>query len=233
MKIGAITLTSWARLAILTTSAWRMKELKNMPIGERVLEVVDLLEAACGRSRTRAAAAGAIPDVPLVVRDVDGARVRPAGLRRPGSAPPRPRCGGRCRARRPGSARSRSRGCRCRCGARCSRSRRRRRLEDGPVPADPVGVGAEVAGPGGDQLDGVVDAAHRLGGFEGELGVVLGVLVAQLPGAVDLVAEAPVLHAVRLVAAVLPALLRPVGVAGLVACTRPSSARPRSCRARR
>ena len=32
MKMGAMTFTSWARFAIFTTSAWRMKELRNMPM---------------------------------------------------------------------------------------------------------------------------------------------------------------------------------------------------------
>ena len=60
----------------------------------------------------------------------------------------------------------------------------------------------------------VVGAAHGLGRLQGELGVVLRVLVAELPGPVDLVAQAPDLDVPGLVAAVLAPLLRPVGVAG-------------------
>ena len=59
-------------------------------------------------------------------------------------------------------------------------------------------VGRPVRCAGGDELDGRV---HQLHGF-GELGIGAGVfgggLVADLPGAVDLVADAPVAHVVRL-----------------------------------
>ncbi len=135
--------------------------------------------------------------------------------------------------RRPGSVRSCSRGCRCRCAARCSRYRcgaARGRCGSRSIQS---ASGAEVGGAGGDQLDGRVDAAHGLGGFEGELGVVLGVLVAELPGAVDFVAEAPVLDALGLVAAVLAALLRPSRCCAIRWCTRPTRGLPRWCRVRR
>ena len=89
-------------------------------------------------------------------------------------------------------------------------------FEHRAVPADPVRARTEVRRAGSDQPDRPVGAAHRLGGLERELGVVLRVLVAELPGPVDLVAQPPDLDAPRLVAAVLAPLLRPVGVAGLV-----------------
>ena len=89
-------------------------------------------------------------------------------------------------------------------------------VEHGAVPAHPVRARPEVRGAGGDELDRRVGAAHGLGRLQGELGVVLGVLVAELPGPVDLVAQAPDLDVPGLVAAVLAPLLRPVGVAGFV-----------------
>ena len=65
-------------------------------------------------------------------------------------------------------------------------------LEHGPVPAGPIRAGAEIRGAGGDQLDAGVGPLHQLGGFQGELAVVLGAAVAHLPGTVHLVAQPPV-----------------------------------------
>ena len=64
-------------------------------------------------------------------------------------------------------------------------------------------------------------AAHRDGGYQRELRVVLSVLVAELPGPVDLVAQAPHFDVPRLLAPVLGALLRPVGRTRLVAVLHP------------
>ncbi len=81
------------------------------------------------------------------------------------------------------------------------------RLEDRPVPADPVG--AVVARAAGDQADRRIDGAHDLGRLEREPRVLAGRLVAELPRAVHLVAEAPVLHAVGRRVAVLAPLVGP------------------------
>ena len=62
-----------------------------------------------------------------------------------------------------------------------------------------------------------IDQAHRLGGLRRDPAVLVGRLVADLPVAVHLVAQAPDPHAVRLGRAVLHPQVRPVGTAGMVA----------------
>ena len=57
---------------------------------------------------------------------------------------------------------------------------------------------AATGGAARHEFDGRVELAHRLRGARGELAVVHGVAVAQLPRAVHLVAEAPHLHTERL-----------------------------------
>ena len=90
-------------------------------------------------------------------------------------------------------------------------------FEHRAVPAGPIRIGAEVGAPGGDQLDVGVGPLHQLGGFQGELAVVFGAAVAHLPGAVHLVAQAPIGH--------FPGLLR-----GRSACAAASwRCLPRSC----
>ena len=81
--------------------------------------------------------------------------------------------------------------------------------------------GAEVGGAGGDQLDGGVGPLHQLGGFEGELAIVLGAAVAHLPGAIHLVAEAPELDLPGIAAAVLAAQAGHGGVFGGIAVLDP------------
>ncbi len=84
------------------------------------------------------------------------------------------------------------------------------RVEDRPVPANPVRIGPEVGGAAGDQLDAGILPPHGHGRDQRELSVVLRVLVAELPGPVDLVAEAPDLDVPRLLPAVLGTLLGPI-----------------------
>ena len=62
----------------------------------------------------------------------------------------------------------------------------------------------------------LVEGAQGLGGLVGEMAVFVGGLVADLPGAVHLVAEAPELDVPRLLAAVLLAQVAPVGAARVV-----------------
>ncbi|MGI3197975.1 hypothetical protein ACRJ4W_03440 [Streptomyces sp. GLT-R25] len=64
-----------------------------------------------------------------------------------------------------------------------------------------------AGGAAGDQFDGGVDLPHRAGGLGGDPSVLLGGLVAGLPGAVHLVAEAPHLDAERVLVAVRDPLL--------------------------
>ncbi len=94
-------------------------------------------------------------------------------------------------------------------------------FEHRAVPADPVGVGVVVRRTGCDQLDRAIGPAHRFRGFAGELGVVFGVLVTDLPGTVELVAESPILHRPRFVAAVLAAQIGERGVARFVGVLDP------------
>ena len=68
-----------------------------------------------------------------------------------------------------------------------------------------------------DQLDGRIDQSHRLGGLRRDPAVLRGRLVADLPVAVHLVAQAPHAHVVRLGRAVLYPLVGPVRAAGVVA----------------
>lgn len=82
-------------------------------------------------------------------------------------------------------------------------------LQHGTVPVDPVAV--VVARPGHDEFDVPVDPLHQLGRLEGELAVILGVLVPHLPLAVHLVAQGPVFHLVGFLVAVTAAQVRPVG----------------------
>ena len=94
-------------------------------------------------------------------------------------------------------------------------------LEHGAVPGGPVAAGAEVRGTGGDQLHRGVRPLHELGGFEGELAVVLGAAVAHLPGAIHLVAESPHLHLPGIASTVLAAQAGHGGVFGGIAVLHP------------
>ena len=89
-------------------------------------------------------------------------------------------------------------------------------VEDGRLPGAEARHAA-MAGAADDQLDGRIDPLHQLGGLGGDSAVLLGGLVAHLPGAVHLVAEAPEFHAVRLLKAVSPPQIAPGGAAGMVA----------------
>src|ERR1019366_8486366 len=94
-------------------------------------------------------------------------------------------------------------------------------LENRAVPGGPVRAGAEVGRAGGDQLDGGVGPLHELGGFEGELAIVVGAAVAHLPGAIHLVTEAPELDLPGIAASVLAAQAGHGGVFGGIAILHP------------
>src|ERR1019366_9754568 len=94
-------------------------------------------------------------------------------------------------------------------------------FQHGAVPGGPIRPGAEVGRAGGDQLDGGVGPLHQLGGFEGELAIVVGAAVAHLPGAVHLVAQAPELDLPGIAAAVLAAQAGHGGVFGGIAVLHP------------
>lgn len=76
-----------------------------------------------------------------------------------------------------------------------------------------LGVGAAR----GHQLDGGVDGAHGPGGFQRQAAVFVGGLMADLPGAVHLVAQAPGMDAERLLGAVGDAQVAVLAAAGMVA----------------
>src|SRR5262249_1310812 len=95
------------------------------------------------------------------------------------------------------------------------------RVEHGAIPPDPVGAAAVVAGAAGDQLDVAIDGAHRLPRFQRESGVFFGALMTELPGAVDLVSQAPVDYFVGRLMSVLATLICPVGMFCLIAILDP------------
>ena len=76
--------------------------------------------------------------------------------------------------------------------------------QDGVLPR-PEGRHLRVRAAADDELEVGVELAHGLGRLRGDLAVVLGVAVAELPGPVHLVAQAPHRDAVRVDAAVLDA----------------------------
>ncbi len=76
-------------------------------------------------------------------------------------------------------------------------------------------------GAAGNQVDGRIRPLHQLAGFQGDLGVILGVFVAGLPDPVNLVAQAPIFDAVRLRVAVLAPQVGVVRVPGAVAVFHP------------
>ena len=82
-------------------------------------------------------------------------------------------------------------------------------LEDDPLPFR-IGLHVGVRRAADDQLERFVEGAQRLGHLVGEPAVFVGGLVADLPRPVHLVAEAPVLDAERLGAAVRLAQVAPV-----------------------
>ena len=82
--------------------------------------------------------------------------------------------------------------------------------QDLPVPIH-VGGQPDAARSACDQLDGGIGILHHLGGLPGADRVLVGRNMAELPGAVHLVAQAPQLHGMRFAAAVRGAQ---VGVAG-------------------
>ena len=155
---------------------------------QRVFQVVVLFQNAAAALRV---AARAIPDVPFVPGDVDLAIAGLAGERRIDDA-----FGGLdALVQLEGTGQELAVVVVARCRHTCAARGSRRVLEvfeHGAVPADPVGAGPEVGGSGGDQLDVGIGPLHQLGGFERELAVVFGAAMAHLPGAVHLVAEAPV-----------------------------------------
>ncbi|EGE61069.1 hypothetical protein RHECNPAF_1260048 [Rhizobium etli CNPAF512] len=83
----------------------------------------------------------------------------------------------------------------------------------------PIGIGLHVGirRAADHEFERLVEAAHRLGRLVGQPAVFIGRLVADLPGAVHLVAEAPQFHIVRIGPAVLAAQIRPIGAAGMIA----------------
>ena len=83
-------------------------------------------------------------------------------------------------------------------------------VEDGALP---VAEGGHLPcrGAAGHELQVLVHHLHGAGGGTSKVGVVLGVLVADLPGAVHLVAQAPHAHVVGLGVAVVPAHVRVLG----------------------
>ena len=65
-------------------------------------------------------------------------------------------------------------------------------LQDGAIPSGPIGVGAEIGGARRDQLDAGVGPLHQLGGFQREFAVIVRRTMTHLPGTVHLIAQAPV-----------------------------------------
>ena len=82
----------------------------------------------------------------------------------------------------------------------------------------PVAVSRHVVGgaAAGDQLDGGVDPLHDLGGLVGYAAVLVGSLVADLPGTVHLVAQTPELDPQRVLRAVFDPQVGPVAAALVV-----------------
>ena len=114
-------------------------------------------------------------------------------------------------------------GARSRCAGRCSR-RVVGVLEDGRLPVPNVGIARLELPQATSSMDGSMQL-HRPGGLGGEAAVLVGRLVADLPRAVHLVAEAPELDAVRLGGAVLRARSeRPCRPGG---CSTRAGRRPR------
>src|SRR5690606_8150317 len=85
--------------------------------------------------------------------------------------------------------------------------------------AFPLAEGGHLHGarPADHQRDRRVDELHGLAGLGGELAVLVGVLVTDLPRAVHLVAQAPQRHAVGLAPAVGDAQIGPAGAGVAVA----------------
>ena len=83
----------------------------------------------------------------------------------------------------------------------------------------PFGIGRHrvVGAAADDRLDVLAERLHRLRGLVGEAAVLLRDLVADLPGAIHLVAEAPHPHVVGLLDAVAAAEVAPGGAARVVA----------------
>ena len=218
VNMGAITLTICARFAIFTTSAWRKNELKNMPMARRLRSCKSLRGSSRARDTRRStrrrrcrsgarwAGRTAPPDQPRGHLD--------AVIDVPATAPRK---------------RSRSFSLIADVGVERDVVDLRRAACSSTVRfhADPVGARAEVAGAAGDQLDRAVHRAHRLGRFQRELGVLLGVLVAELPGTVDLIAQTPDTSRYRAPRGRSCAAGRPSRCGAPRWCTPPSRARRR------
>ena len=125
VMIGAMTFTSWARLAAVTRSAWRMSEISRLPntTASTTEYESSSRRGATGHSSTAGdpvdlLVAGLIPDVPLVERDVDRLVAAADGLDVVGGGDDRVDEAGPCSPRRPGSWRSRPRAARSTRGTR-------------------------------------------------------------------------------------------------------------------
>ena len=89
-------------------------------------------------------------------------------------------------------------------------------FEHGAVPLN-IGGHEGAARSAGDELDGGIENAHLPGGVRGFDSVFAGWHVADLPRAVHLITDAPVLHVVRLIVSVRAAQFAPFGSAGHIA----------------
>ena len=189
----------------------RMAEegVEEHPHGQSVLEIVSLLEMFV--------IPGAIPDIPFVIGDVNRPGIR-SGLRGLNRA-----CGGFdvvVDSLRPAQELLQIVVAVVDVGVQrdivdfVTQS-----VQHGAIPSDPVR--AVITRSAGHQLDRFIHQSHGLRGLERELGVIFGVLVPQLPPAVDLVTEPPIFHLVRVVTPVLAALVGPISVARFVGVLHP------------
>src|SRR4030095_9489250 len=92
-------------------------------------------------------------------------------------------------------------------------------LQHSAIPRNPIC--SVVTRTRGDEFDVAINQTHGLRGFERKLRVLFRAFVAQLPRTIDLITEGPVLDLVRLFTAVLSSLIGPVRVTRLVAVLNP------------